>query len=203
VNVYVAGREAPLRADRAIVTLPFSVLRRVAIEPGLPPAKRRAVEELPYTSLSRVVLQVRGRAWLPNGANGFARTDLPSEIWLWTHAQPGPRDLVGVYIKGKTSQALGALDETARLRFAVEHVSSVFPGFAAHVEGGQSKCWDEDRWARGAHAFTLPGQMTTLMPGIADPVDRLHFAGEHTTAYHGWMQGALESGRRAAAEVAG
>jgi monoamine oxidase len=203
VDVHVAGRDEPLRADRAIVTLPFSVLRRVAIEPRLPAGKRRAVEELPYASLSRVVLQVRGREWLPKGANGFARTDLHSEILLWTHAQQGPRDLVGVYIKGKASQALGELDEAARVRFTVGHVDAVFPGFAAHVEGGQSRCWDEDRWARGAHAFTLPGQMTTLMPGIADPVGRLHFAGEHTTAYHGWMQGALESGRRAAAEVAG
>jgi monoamine oxidase len=203
VAVHLAGHEAPLLGDRAVISVPFSVLRRIAIEPELPAAKRSAVLELPYTSLSRVVLQVRGRDWLPAGLNGFAHTDLPSEIWLWTHARQGPRDLVGVYIKGRASQALVDMDETARVRFAAQHVDAVFPGFIRHLEGGMSKCWDEDRWARGAHAYTAPGQMTTLMAGIADPVGRLHFAGEHTTAHHGWMQGALASGRRAAAEVGG
>ncbi len=203
VSAYVVGRDAPLQADRAVIAVPFSVLRRIAIEPELPPQKRRAVLELPYISLSRVVLQVRGRGWLPAGMNGFAHTDLPSEIWLWSHAQSGPRDLVGVYIKGRASQSLSGMGEAARVRFAVAHVESVFPGFSGHVEGGMSKCWDDDRWARGAHAYCAPGQMTTLMRGIADPVGRLHFAGEHTTAFHGWMQGALASGRRAAGEVTG
>lgn len=201
VAVHVAGRETPLLADRVVLAVPFSVLRRIAIEPELPADKRRAVLELPYTSLSRVLLQVRGREWLPEGLNGFAHTDLPSEIWLWTHAQQGPRDLVGVYIKGRASERLGDMGEAARVRFAAAHVDSVFPGFLRHVEGGVSKCWDEDRYARGAHAYTAPGQMTTLMRGIADPVGRLHFAGEHTTAHHGWMQGALASGRRVAGEI--
>ena len=44
-------------------------------------------------------------------------------------------------------------------------------------------------------------QTTTLMPHVGTPEGRLHFAGEHASAWHGWMQGALVSGRRAALEV--
>jgi monoamine oxidase len=43
--------------------------------------------------------------------------------------------------------------------------------------------------------------MTTLLPIAQRPEGRIHFAGEHTSAWHGWMNGALESGNRAAAEV--
>lgn len=44
--------------------------------------------------------------------------------------------------------------------------------------------------------------MTRLLPHLADPEGRIHFAGDHTSEMPGWVQGALASGRRAAAEVA-
>lgn len=64
-----------------------------------------------------------------------------------------------------------------------------------------SKCWDEDEWSRGAYAWFKPGQMISLMPYIARPEGRVYFAGEHTSAWFGFMQGALESGIRAAREI--
>lgn len=201
VTVRVRDRE-PVRADRAIVTIPFSVLRSVAIESPIAPGKRRAIEQLPYISLSRVALQVRGRDWLPRGSSGFARTELPSEVWLFTHASNAPRDIVQVYVKGNASQQLGAMGESERLEFATAHVDSIFPGFRAAVEGGTSVCWEREPWARGAHAALSPGQTVELLPHLATAEGRFHFAGEHTSAYHGWMQGALVSGRRAALEAA-
>ncbi len=64
-----------------------------------------------------------------------------------------------------------------------------------------SKVWLPDPWAGGAAAIPSPGQMTTLCEGIDRPEGRVHFAGEHTSRWTGWMQGALESGLRAAREV--
>jgi monoamine oxidase len=43
--------------------------------------------------------------------------------------------------------------------------------------------------------------LTTLLAAAQQPEGLIHFAGEHTSAWHGWMNGALESGNRAAAEV--
>lgn len=201
VTVRVRGRSEPYRAERAIVAIPFSVLRGVAIETPIGADKRRAIEQIPYISLSRVALQVRGRDWLPRGASGFARTDLPSEVWLFTHAARGPRDVVQVYFKGNVSRQLGAMGEDERMRYATAHVDSIHPGFAAAVEGGVAVCWENEPWARGAHAALAPMQTTTLMPHVGTPEGRLHFAGEHASAWQGWMQGALVSGRRAAREV--
>ena len=46
-----------------------------------------------------------------------------------------------------------------------------------------------------------PGQMTALLPDLARSEGRMHFAGEHTSAWCGWMEGALESAERAAREI--
>ncbi len=46
-----------------------------------------------------------------------------------------------------------------------------------------------------------PGQVADLLPHVSKPEGRVHFAGEHTSIWHGWMQGALASGLRAAREV--
>lgn len=93
------------------------------------------------------------------------------------------------------------MKEAERIRFTLEHMEKVYPGIRQNFEGGTSKCWDEDEWARGDYAWFKPGQMTSLLPHIARPEGRVHFAGEHTSPWTGWMQGALESGIRAAREV--
>jgi monoamine oxidase len=106
-----------------------------------------------------------------------------------------------VYLKGGAANTLIGMDEAERLRYAAAHVDSVFPGVAAAVEGGVSKVWLEDHWAGGAHAGLAPRQVTELMPHAVVPEGRIHFAGEHTSPWQAWMEGALESGERAAAEV--
>jgi monoamine oxidase len=54
---------------------------------------------------------------------------------------------------------------------------------------------------RGDYAWFRPGQMRRFLPHLAAPQGRVHFAGDHTSTSPGWMNGALESGLRAAAEV--
>ena len=61
--------------------------------------------------------------------------------------------------------------------------------------------WDRDPWARGDYAWFRPGQVSAFLPHLAAPEGRVHFAGEHTSLYHAWIQGALESGIRAAKEI--
>ncbi|HEV3255562.1 MAG TPA: FAD-dependent oxidoreductase [Gemmataceae bacterium] len=47
----------------------------------------------------------------------------------------------------------------------------------------------------------MPGQHSALYRHIIAPEGRIHFAGEHASLTHAWMQGALESGLRAAREI--
>lgn len=96
---------------------------------------------------------------------------------------------------------MAALKEADRIAFVLEQTEKLFPGIRGNFEGGVSKCWDEDEWARGASSWYKPGQMGELWPHIARAEGRVHFAGDHTSAWIRWMQGALHSGNRVAKEV--
>jgi monoamine oxidase len=61
--------------------------------------------------------------------------------------------------------------------------------------------WHDDEFAGGAFALFDPGQQTQLYKHIISPEGRIHFAGEHASLTHAWIQGAIESGLRAAYEV--
>ena len=85
------GSPVTVTADRMICTIPFTVLRDVEVVPRFSPLKHRAIQEMAYASLSRLTFQVRERYWRDLGANGFATTDIPAEIWDATFDRPGPR----------------------------------------------------------------------------------------------------------------
>jgi monoamine oxidase len=93
------------------------------------------------------------------------------------------------------------MDADKRLEFVVNEMERVHPGLRDNLEGAVSKVWNADPWAGGPFVETTPGQLSTICVGIERPEGRVHFAGEHTSRWHGWMQGALQSGLRAAKEV--
>lgn len=202
VTFLQAGVPQMLAADRLVCALPFSVLRRIEVSPRFSATKQRAIDQLPYTSVARVYLQSRKRYWETAGLGVSAYTDLPlMTIINSTFNQRGSRGILHSYMAGAEARRVAALTEGERLSFAVEQVEKVYPGMSKNFEGGASVCWDNEEWARGAYSWFKPGQMTELMPHIARAEGRVHFAGEHASIWPGWMQGALESGQRAAREI--
>lgn len=196
------GVRTSLAADRLVCAVPFSVLRLVGVTPQFSAGKRQAIEQLPYTSVARTYLQTRRKFWLDEGLSGSATTDL-SNMLLFDGApnQPGTRGILESYVAGPEARRLTAMREAERVSSTLALAGRVHPHLRENFEVGATKCWDEDEWARGAYAWYKPGQMTSLLPHVARPEGRVHFAGEHTSSLFGWMQGALESGVRAAREV--
>jgi monoamine oxidase len=68
-------------------------------------------------------------------------------------------------------------------------------------EVGAPYMWRHDEFAGGAFALFDPGQQTRLHEAIVAPEGRIHFAGEHASLAHAWIQGAIESGLRAALAI--
>jgi monoamine oxidase len=197
-----AGSRQTFEADYLICAIPFAVLARVEISPGFSPQKREAIAQLGNTSVTRVFLQTRKRFWLDEGLSGAATTDLPiMTAYDKAHYLPGRRGLLEAYVAGARARRLAAMTSNERLNFTVEQMERILPAIREHYEGGASVCWDEDEWARGAYAWFKPGQMESFLPHISRPEGRVHFAGDHTSPWPGWMNGALQSGARAAREV--
>jgi monoamine oxidase len=196
-----SGANQTMTADYLLCTIPFSVLRRMEVSPKFSPEKQRTIEQMSYLPVTRIFLQSRKRFWESAGLNGFGLSDMPEEVWHPTWDQPGARGLLMSYLRGSAAHRVAKMEETDRIRFMLEHMEKIHPGIRENFEGGVSKAWEEDEWARGAFTHLEPGQMFGLMPHVARAEGRIHFAGEHASAWHGWMQGALESGNRAAREI--
>jgi monoamine oxidase len=188
-------------ADRLICTIPFPALRSVEIHPPFSESKRKAITQLSYDTITRVILQCRSRYWEQDSCNGFGISDFEQEIWHPTFDQPGPRGLLVSYMCLSAGQRAGAMDDDKRLEFVSGDMEKVHPGLRENLEGAVSKVWHTDPWAGGATALPSPGQLTSICVGIERPEGRVHFAGEHTSRFQGWMQGALQSAIRVAKEV--
>ncbi len=197
-----AGSPTTLAADRLVCAVPFSVLRRIDVSPGFSPEKQRAIDELPTTSVTRVYLQSRERFWLAQGFDGSALTDLPMRgLGDRTVAQPGPRGILESFRSGVGARRAAELSEPERIASTLDDASKLYPDVREHFEVGTTWVWDDDPWARGGYIYFKPGQMYSIRPHISRPEGRIHFAGEHASTRPGWMQGALESGDRAAREI--
>src|SRR5260370_35906177 len=197
------GAYHTLTGDYPICAVPFSVQKNIEVAPPFSVAKQEAIEQLPYRSVSRILMQSQKRFWTDEGLSGFATTDLPiSQVWEMTYSQPGTRGILQAYPASLHSRRVTAMTENERLDFALKQVETIYPGMKNQFEGGVTKCWDEDEWARGVSAYYKPGQFGSLLPHVARPEGRIHFAGEHTSLWiDGWMPGALEWGNSVGREV--
>ncbi len=196
----LAGTEV-LRADRVVCALPVPLVLDVAFEPELPPLRREALQSVPYASLSRVALQCRRRFWLDQGRPGFEDTDEEvAEVWDLSVGEPGDRGVLVAYSGGNEARRVTAMTGEERVAYTARRLESLLPGLLDHLEGGVSRCWDAEPWARGGGAWFRTGQ-SGLRDVIAAPLGRIHFAGEATSPWAGWVQGALDSARRATAEI--
>ena len=199
-----AGRYS-VSGDHAIVTLPFSVLRQVEIMTPFSREKQRAIRQLNYAASTKILFQVRERIWETDDGifGGATVTDLP--IRRMNYPTPDPTMSRGMLLASYTwdqdAARWGAMDEETRLEEALEDVSRIHPRIREVYEVGASHAWYDDRYANGAFALFEAGQQTQLQADIVRPEGRIHFAGEHCSLYHAWIQGALESGLRAAQAI--
>ena len=201
-----AGR-ASVKGDYAVCAIPFSVLRDIEIV-GTPFSrpKQKAVRELNYNASTKIVLQVRHRFWEEQDGivGGTTVTDLPIRRICYPSFSD-PDDERGVmlasYTWGQDALRWGAMDAEDMIEQALEDVAQIHPSITTEFEVGAIQDWYGDPWARGAFALFEPEQQTRLQDAIVAPEGRIHFAGEHTSLYHAWIQGALESGIRAAKEI--
>jgi monoamine oxidase len=192
-------------ADYGIITVPFSVLRTIETLTPFSAGKQRAIRQLNYHASTKILFQVRHRFWEDEDGitGGGTVTELP--IRRMNYPTPDPDTTRGVllasYTWGQDALQWGAMDEETRLEEALEDVARIHPRIREEYEGGTSHAWYSDKWARGAFALFAPEQQTDLQADIVAPEGRFLFAGEHCSLYHAWIQGALESGIRAAREI--
>ena len=191
-------------ADRALCTVPLPVLNRIQFSPQLSDAKVEASSGgYDYAASTRVFMQFANRFWESEGLNGWGNTDWPEEIWQPTWDRRGPRGLLMSYLFYDRAVELDQLSEENGIQHLLNRWTNVFPGVYDNIEleHSTSHSWALQEWSGGAWASPTEEQNEALAARIGAAEGRIHFAGEHASDYHGWMQGALVSGLRAATEI--
>jgi monoamine oxidase len=189
-------------ADRALCTVPLPVLNRIQFTPSLSDEKIEAISGgYNYAPSTRVFMQFANRFWESDGLNGWGNTDWPEEIWHPTWDREGIKGILMSYMYYGRADELDQMIEEDRIQQVLNRLDSVFPGVYDHLESGVSHSWALQEWSGGAWASPTSDQNEALAAHIGAAEGRIHFAGEHASDNHGWMQGALVSGLRAATEI--
>ena len=129
-------------------------------------------------------------------------SDAPTgAVWDGNENQRGPQAILTLMAGGGASAALQEILRGEGERGVVERLRWL--GRPARLLASRTVVWDHDPWARGGYAYFDPGFDPLWRGWLARPAGRVVFAGEHTSIrYQGYMNGAVESGLRAAAEIA-
>jgi monoamine oxidase len=118
-----------------------------------------------------------------------------------TAGQPGERAVLTVYTADAVADALAAMSDAERHAVCLAELERLYPGCSGDVERVVAVAWNMVPPMSGAYSHFRPGDMARFGPGLADPIGRLHLAGEHTDQWQATMNGALSSGLRAASEI--
>lgn len=189
-------------ADRVVCALPAPILPSVAFSPRLPEAHRQAIAVVEYSRASKTVIQTRTRFWKKLDVEGLmiAGTDTAAErVWDVGVVQSGTMGLLHQYNMAAHDE-LDRLSADDRWRRVTELLAGVLPELANETVYRSFWDWAKQPWVLGGIPNLPPGNGIALRE-LPRPVDRIHFAGDYTTIWAGWMQGAIQSGLRAAREI--
>jgi monoamine oxidase len=202
--------------DILIMSLPFSALRHIDTSNLLSRRKKLAVRQLHYDNSCKIFLEFSHRFWETDchiTTGGSTITDLPVRqvhypSFNQNRGRWGSGLLLASYTWGEDSLRWTSLRSDDRIRFALDDLQILHYNASKDRNylkekccGGFSHSWAEHEFTSGAFAMFEPTQFRDLFPNIWKQEGRVHYCGEHTSTKHGWIEGAVESGLRAATEV--
>lgn len=201
-RVLVRTASGDVRADKVIVTAPPPVASRITFEPALP-AKHVALQQNTYMGSVYKAIAVYARPfWRERGGGEFVVLGHPGSAVFDTTTPGGPGHLCAL-VGGPEARELSRLDAAARREAVLGPlVGHIGPEVLQPVDW-QEKSWHLDEFVEGGYV-ALPKPATTegFVPMPCAPVGDIHWGGSETAGGHpGYLDGAIEAGRRAAAEV--
>jgi monoamine oxidase len=202
--VDVVADGARVRADRVIVAIPPVLAGQIRWEPALPPDHMLLLRKLPAGSSWKFNLVYDEPFWRHDGLSGES-LGVGSLLTLSIDAS-GPTPPPGVlntFACGPEARALARLDAPTRRRTVVDAMIARFGAKAGEVRHFIENDFSAEEWTRGCFmAHYAPGVLTQLGHLLRQPVGRVHWAGTETSpVMNGFIDGAVRSGERAAAEA--
>jgi len=190
-------------ADHVICSFPVTTLRKLSIRPALPAVQARAINEIGAQHITMLHVVPRSRFWEAEGATPGMATDglINMVIAERKSADPAVVTSLTVWLKGRNALEVDKLDRKAAEAAVIAEFEKLRPAARGQLEVVAHHSWQRDEFALGDWAVWHPGQIKAFSSVVGKPHGRLHFCGEHTAVSNRGMEGAMESGERAALEV--
>ena len=177
---------------------------RIAYDPPLPGARDQLTQRVPQGSVIKCMAVYDRPFWRDDGLSGEATSDVGPAKLTFDNTPPSgaPGVLVG-FLEGARAREYGRLRAAERREAIVAGFARVFGARAARPERFIERAWADEEWTRGCYGgYMPPGAWTQFGPALRAPIGPIHWAGAETaTVWNGYMDGAVQSGQRAASEV--
>jgi monoamine oxidase len=192
------------RAKRVIVAVAPALAGRIDYAPQLPALRDQLTQRMPQGSTIKFEAVFPTPFWRAAGLSGYSNSDRSPIRFTYDNSPPGgtPGVLLG-FATGSDARQLGALSAGARRRAVLAAFTRLFGAAAGRPKALIEHNWSDELWTRGCYAgYMPPGVWSDFGAALRAPVGRIHWAGTETSeVFTGYMDGAVRSGERAAAEV--
>jgi monoamine oxidase len=204
-GVRVRGTHDIYHAERAIIAIPPPLTARIRFDPPLPADRDQLVQRMPMGRVIKINVAYPEPFWRSDGLSGQANSDSRPLGTVFDNTPPGstPGVLVG-FLDGKHADTAARLTSEERRRRVLADLCGYFGPAAAEPRAYRERDWAAEEYSRGCYgAFATPAALTRFGRWLRTPVGPLHWAGTETaTRWAGYIDGAIESGQRAADEAA-
>jgi monoamine oxidase len=203
-GVTVEADGASVRAQRVVVTAPPALAGRIAYEPVMPALRDQLTQRSPMGCVIKVQVVYETPFWRDEGLSGRVVSDEgPVKITFDNTPRSGSPGVLLTFIEGADWRRYAGCSLDERRKAVLERLSLYFGPKAAKPATYVERDWPAEEWSRGCYGAVFPaGTWVACGSAIREPVGRIHWAGTETATVNcGYIDGAVRSGERVAAEV--
>lgn len=203
-GVDVVTAERTVRARRVVVAVPPPLALRLQIDPA-PTEREQLLARMPMGAVIKINVVYDTPFWRARGLSGQAASDSHAVSVTFDNSLPGSDlGVLLAFVEGRHAHELGRLEPPERRQVVLEGLSRFFGPDALGPQAYLEQDWRTEPWSRGGYGgFAVPAALTRFGAHLRPPHGGVHWAGTETaTRWAGYLDGAVEAGERAAAEVA-
>jgi monoamine oxidase len=191
------------RGKRLVCSLPASALRLVRIDPAPPLAQARGIATLPYNRVFQAHFVPTRKFWENDGLPASMWTDTLAGRFMALRYGADGKDVTSclAFVNGFAADRLDRMDPAVAAQAILADLARARPATKGALKPVKTWSWQRDPFSGGAYACWAPGQIAGFANDIGKDLGRIHFCGEHTAATARGMEGAMESGERAALDI--
>ncbi len=199
VKVYCDNGKV-FEADKIICAIPTFSLNKIDWQPGLPPEKISALNELQYARINKHAMLFDKRFWKDESFD-MITDQLPHYFYHATKNQPSSRGVLISYSIGEKAAVIANQTNEWNANEIDKTLKPHFGDVRSLLKSQVNYYWGNDDYSKGAYAMYGRDQWFRIRPVLQESFINTHFAGEHLADWQGFMEGAINTGEEAADKI--